>query len=107
AGHPLNEAADTRANGAAQSYQQRTPVKSGPGFAGSAGAGSAPAREASPEPAPVAAEPAHAEPTLFDMVDEDPAVRLTISLPQSELDTLRARAHASGISVDEYLRARI
>ncbi|GGF31926.1 hypothetical protein GCM10010922_03790 [Microbacterium sorbitolivorans] len=131
AGHPLNEAADTRANGAAQAYQKHTPVKSGPGFAGAAGPGSAgtetagsgatPAgsgvagsRGAAPAgptgsvdsgsaPAPARA----AQPTLFDALDEDPLVRLTISLSQSELDTLRARAAASSMSVDEYLRGRI
>jgi len=117
AGHPLNEAADTRANGAAQAYQKRTPVKSGPGFAGatgaSAGSGSAglPPAESSPAPTgsgTASADPAPAaQPTLFDAFDEDPLVRLTISLPQSELDTLRARAAASSMSVDEYLRGRI
>ncbi|WP_105566464.1 ribonuclease H family protein [Microbacterium halophytorum] len=34
AGHPLNEAADVRANGAAQAFQRRSPVAEGPGFAG-------------------------------------------------------------------------
>jgi ribonuclease HI len=34
AGHPLNEAADVRARGAAEAYQRGTAVPSGPGFPG-------------------------------------------------------------------------
>jgi ribonuclease HI len=47
AGHPLNEAADERANAAAKAYQQKQEPRRGPGFtlatdAGAAAAGSAP-----------------------------------------------------------------
>src|SRR5680860_564903 len=34
--HPLNEAADVRARGAAESFQRGAPVRSGPGYTGSA-----------------------------------------------------------------------
>ena len=36
AGHPLNEAADERANAAAKAYQAKTEPRRGPGFAGAA-----------------------------------------------------------------------
>ena len=36
-GHPLNEAADVRARGAAEAYQRGSAVPSGPGWAGDAG----------------------------------------------------------------------
>lgn len=38
-GHPLNEAADTRARAAATAYQRGTPVPAGPGWPQDAGAG--------------------------------------------------------------------
>ena len=101
AGHPLNEAADTRANGAAQAYQKKAPVKSGPGFVGSATP--TPAAAAAGRPSFTETQPA-AQPTLFDAFDEDPTVQLTISLPQSELELLRARARKAGVSVDQFLR---
>ena len=79
AGHPLNEAADTRARAAATAYQQRRDPDAGPGLLGSAGQpASAPVR---PEPvtsAPTAAAPApldarlRPEPSLFDLFDLDP-----------------------------------
>jgi ribonuclease HI len=104
AGHPLNEAADARANGAAQAYQKGAPVQSGPGFAGSPTQD--PVAPATPpaQPRPTFSD---AEPTLFDAFDDDPTVHLTISLPQSELDALRARARKSGVSVDEFLRGLV
>ncbi len=47
AGHPLNEAADVRANGAATAYQRKQEPDRGPGFTGAA-----PARTPVPEPSP-------------------------------------------------------
>lgn len=41
AGHPLNEAADERANAAAKAYQQKQEPRRGPGFTRAAGAGAA------------------------------------------------------------------
>ena len=59
-GHELNEAADARANAAAQAYQQGNTPDAGPGFGAAAGAssrvsgGQAPAAEAEPEQGPSA-----------------------------------------------------
>ncbi|WP_341976380.1 ribonuclease H [Microbacterium sp. LWO13-1.2] len=46
AGHPLNEAADERANAAAKAYQQKQEPRRGPGFVGAGGAGAAVAASA-------------------------------------------------------------
>ena len=56
-GHPLNEAADSRARGAATAYQQGRPVPSGPGWTrGERTQGAAPdvASDAAPSKAPAA-----------------------------------------------------
>ncbi|MFG6492212.1 RNase H family protein [Microbacterium sp. P03] len=79
AGHPLNEAADVRARGAAEAYQRGTPVQSGPGYPGAVTAGAADRRgvsagaaeeaDADPtsrNPARSAAPAAGPAPTLFD-----------------------------------------
>ncbi|MEJ3405948.1 RNase H family protein [Rathayibacter sp. YIM 133350] len=50
AGHPLNEAADERARGAAEAYQRGTPVPSGPGYT----VGGTVLSTARPEPVPEA-----------------------------------------------------
>lgn len=71
AGHPLNEAADTRARAAATAYQQRREPDAGPGLIGTGAV-----RGAQPAPVPPPADPAHAEtdpavpaPALFDLLD--------------------------------------
>nr|WP_314842036.1 ribonuclease H [uncultured Microbacterium sp.] len=46
AGHPLNEAADERANGAAKAYQQKQEPRRGPGFTMGTGSGAAVAASA-------------------------------------------------------------
>ena len=54
-GHPMNEAADSRARGAATAYQQGRPVPTGPGWTrGGRAQGAAPdvASDASPSKAP-------------------------------------------------------
>ncbi|MBP3977158.1 ribonuclease H [Microbacterium sp. BLY] len=58
AGHPLNEAADERANAAAKAYQQKQEPRRGPGFTRATDAGAAVAASAS---APVAAAAAPAD----------------------------------------------
>ena len=73
AGHPLNEAADERANAAAKAYQQKQEPRRGPGFtratdagaavAASAAVAAAAAPAAAPAPAPAPADaPASAPP---------------------------------------------
>jgi ribonuclease HI len=136
AGHPLNEAADERANAAAKAYQQKQEPKRGPGFTsasdGGAALAGAMALEADarvPEaPAPqAAAQPASAQPAsgqlwaeasdLLDGLDDastgpgsrrgfDP-VELTVALTADEHARLRDRADAQGVSLQEALRRLI
>lgn len=94
AGHPRNEAADTRANGAALAYRDGSPVAHGPGYAG--------------DSRPVADAPMTASPpqTLFDDdLDEESEVRVILSA--SEDARLRARAAEAGVSPEELLRSLI
>jgi ribonuclease HI len=58
AGHPLNEAADVRARGAAEAYQRGIPAPAGPGYPGARAA-------AQPPDVTAAAEPPESLPTLF------------------------------------------
>ena len=53
AGHPLNEAADRLANGAATAYQRGKVPDAGPGFGGTTPAAAPPAVEAPEDEAPV------------------------------------------------------
>jgi len=123
AGHPLNEAADERANAAAKAYQQKQEPRRGPGFASAADAGatlagamavtaSAPAPPAAPQaerqhdPALLWAEPAD----LLDGLDGSTAstpIELTVSLTAAEHARLRDRADAQGISLEDALRRLI
>ncbi|MDN3444392.1 ribonuclease H [Microbacterium sp. APC 3901] len=131
AGHPLNEAADERANAAAKAYQAKQEPRRGPGFtmavdAGAAAAGSAPiaaaalaSSSASTSPAPAAAtasaqttvaEPLWAEASdLLDGLDapiDDPIV-VRLALSSDEHARLRDSAEAQGISLEEALRRLI
>ncbi len=137
AGHPLNEAADERANSAAKAYQQKQEPRRGPGFtratdAGAAIAGSAavaasaalgaasPSSSAEqlltePSAAPAPSEPAFAEPLwaeasdLLEGLDEPTAapVVLHVTLTAEEHARLSDRADAQGISLEEALRRLI
>ena len=108
AGHPLNEAADERARGAAEAYQRGTAVPRGPGYPGAASA--APAMAAPPartEPAATPVRPS-AQPTLFE--DAAPAaenVDVTVRLTADEHARIERRARAQGVSVEEALRGLI
>jgi ribonuclease HI len=132
AGHPLNEAADERANAAAKAYQQKQEPRRGPGFtratdAGAAVAASAPVAAAAAEaPAssstaapsrtstPVAeaefAAPLWAETSDLldglDLAQDDPIV-LQLPLSPDEHARLRDRADAQGITLEEALRRLI
>ncbi|MEU4013841.1 ribonuclease H [Microbacterium sp. NPDC028030] len=136
AGHPLNEAADERANAAAKAYQQKQEPRRGPGFtrgtdAGAAVAASAPVAANAPSSAPVSgsgntsaapartsspatstsvAEPLWAETSdLLDGLDapEDDPIELRIPLSPDEHARLRDRAEAQGVSLEEALRRLI
>jgi ribonuclease HI len=99
-GHTLNEAADARARAAAEAYQRRTAVPTGPGFPGGARAGSA---------ALVAPDRA---PTLFDELDAAPAraaappaaAPAPLTLSPEQAARLEQRARAQGVSLEQALR---
>jgi ribonuclease HI len=133
AGHPLNEAADERANAAAKAYQAKQEPRRGPGFtlgtdAGAAIAASAPvaasatsstpaqaaapatASTASPAVSAPVAEPLWAEASdLLDGLDapDDDPIELRIPLSSDEHARLRDRAEAQGVSLEEALRRLI
>jgi ribonuclease HI len=121
AGHPLNEAADERANAAAKAYQQKQEPNRGPGFThGTAATPSAlPARSSaaalnagapSPATATAIAEPLWAEASdLLDGLDapiNDP-IEVRLALSSDEHARLRDRADAQGVSLEEALRRLI
>ncbi|WP_337002186.1 MULTISPECIES: ribonuclease H family protein [unclassified Microbacterium] len=128
AGHPLNEAADERANAAAKAYQQKQEPRRGPGFtratsAGATVAAAAPIAAAAPTmtaSAPASAPaPAPAEQQLWaeasdlldgldapDSPDDDP-IELRIPLSPDEHARLRDRAEAQGVTLEEALRRLI
>ncbi|WP_353115996.1 ribonuclease H [Microbacterium sp.] len=120
AGHPLNEAADERANAAARAYQKKQEPDRGPGFAGGTAAplpATAPppahtARTpAAASPAPAPAAPLWAEATdLLDGLDVAPSaapVTLHVALSGEEHARLRDRADAQGVPLEEALRRLI
>lgn len=109
AGHPLNEAADERANGAAKAYQQKQEPNRGPGFTRGGGA-------EAPVEVPVTAAAALPEPLwaeasdLFEGLDDDPAddpIVLSITLSGDEHARLTDLAEAQGITLEEALRRLI
>lgn len=130
AGHPLNEAADERANAAAKAYQQKQEPRRGPGFtratdAGAAVAASAPVAAAAAAPSPTSAAPSRtsapvaeadfAQPLWaetsdlldgLDLAQDDPIV-LQLPLSPDEHARLRDRAEAQGITLEEALRRLI
>lgn len=74
AGHPLNEAADTRARAAATAYQQRRDPDSGPGLIGAdpvTESTSTRTPAVAPSAPSVPAPGSAAEPSLFDLFDLD------------------------------------
>ncbi|WP_407358751.1 ribonuclease HI [Microbacterium sp. LTA6] len=137
AGHPLNEAADERANAAAKAYQQKQEPRRGPGFVGAGGAGAAVAASA-PVAAGAATARADAETSadrgaasgqhpaasasvaaaaplwaemsdLLDGLDAPLAdpIELRLTLSGPEHARLQDRAAAQGVSLEEALRRLI
>ncbi|MFD1720726.1 ribonuclease H family protein [Amnibacterium endophyticum] len=94
AGHPLNEAADERARGAATAYQRGADPDGGPGFGGAAPVG---------RTAPAAAAPASA-PALFEADPDDDRV-LSVRLGANEWRRLRSLADEAGTSPEDAVRA--
>ncbi|MBS1907544.1 MAG: ribonuclease HI [Actinobacteria bacterium] len=134
AGHPLNEAADQRANAAATAYQRKREPERGPGFTGGsltdAGVAPAPAPARKPPATvsadgtragsaalPVVAPSAAPAPALWaeasDLLDglDLPAtaapIELRVALSASEHARLRDRADAQRVSLEEALRRLI
>jgi ribonuclease HI len=114
-GHELNEAADLRARAVAEAYQRGLEIPAGPGWSGAC---ETPTDASAAVPAPAAAlvvEASDAEviPTLDDdalfSLDEAPEAwhSVTLELSTEELDRLRIRAQAEGLSPEEFLRGLI
>jgi ribonuclease HI len=116
-GHPLNEAADTRARGAAEAFQRGVEPDGGPGFPGagsapvvgsSSGLGSGLAGEAprvsGATSKAVGRVPASSPeaPSLFSL--DTP---LSLDLSATELERLESRAASAGVSVEDFLRGLI
>ncbi|MBN6191161.1 ribonuclease HI [Aneurinibacillus sp. BA2021] len=97
AGHPLNEAADERANAAAKAYQQGQEPRRGPGFALATDAGAAVAASA-----PVAAHaattssPAAAPPERTAPAAKTTSVATATSAPAAGSDPITGAPTASG-----------
>ncbi|MCK2025999.1 ribonuclease HI [Microbacterium sp. SSW1-47] len=97
AGHPLNEAADERANAAAKAYQQGQEPRRGPGFtlatdAGAAVAASAPvAAHAATTSSPAAASPERTAPAA-----KTSSVATATSAPAAGSDRITGAPTASG-----------
>ena len=128
-GHTLNEAADLRARAVAEAYQHGREIPTGPGWSKECEDGGATTASAAPaapvesddllepidlgtpdlELAEIAAAP---EPELDDALfslDEEPEAwhSVTLELSTEEIDRLRVRAQAEGLSPEEFLRRLI
>ena len=120
-GHELNEAADFRARAVAEAYQRGLEIPAGPGWSGACetetdATAAAPALAAAPAPAEalvVDASDPEVTPTADDdalfSLDEAPEAwhSVTLELSTEELDRLRVRAQAEGLSPEEFLRGLI
>lgn len=94
-GHALNEAADSRARGAAEAYQRGSAIPGGPGFPGAATFG--------PDSPAVDTVQVQAQaPSLFDLDEPDQTVLVTLTA--AEHARLTARASDAGVSISELLR---
>lgn len=114
AGHPLNEAADSKARAVSEAYSRGAVIPEGPGWPG------APVAETSGTRSPAAAEKTTAAastsaaperiitPSLFDF-EEEPVVQhsLTVELDEAEYARLRSFAARRGVSLSEALRSLV
>ncbi|WP_309357428.1 ribonuclease H [Microbacterium sp.] len=117
AGHPLNEAADHRANAAATAYQKKRDPDRGPGFSRGAAAAAASAPSAGSFALPVVAPSAAPAPALWaeasDLLDgldlpaDTAPTELRVTLSAEERARLRDRADAQGVTLEEALRRLI
>jgi ribonuclease HI len=118
-GHELNEAADLRARAVAEAYQRGREIPTGPGWNSRVESDTA---ASAPEPA--TAERPLLEPTdlgtpelsvgaadlddaLFSLDDAEAWHSITLELSTEEIERLRVRAQAEGLSPEEFLRGLI
>lgn len=123
AGHPLNEAADERANAAATAYKLQEEPQRGPGFTradaatsaaedalpeidGTAGSDAIPGTQTAPSAEPLWAEASDLFEGFDDRAPTEP-IDLRIRLTADEHARLADRADAQGISLEEALRRLI
>lgn len=92
AGHPLNEAADTRANAAAKAFQAKRPVNTGPGFT----LDQAPGDRSSETPTKEPAQPAEAP-------QDQPRVTVHTPLDKNLADRIVEQAIHRGLTPHEEL----
>ncbi|WP_309064885.1 ribonuclease H family protein [Microbacterium sp.] len=136
AGHPLNEAADARANAAAAAYKAGEEPRRGPGFVSAADAGATlagamavtagaavadvdagasrptaavpdAASRRDAEPAPLWAEASDLLDVLDGVAPASDPIELRVSLSGEEHARLRDLADAQGVSLEEALRRLI
>jgi ribonuclease HI len=112
-GHELNEAADVRARAVAEAYQRGLEIPAGPGWSGAcetepAAQGPAPVAELVDEASDPEVAPGVDDDALFSL-DEGPEAwhSVTLELSTEELERLRIRALAEGLSPEEFLRGLI
>ncbi|WP_022890007.1 RNase H family protein [Agromyces italicus] len=115
-GHPLNEAADSRARAVAEAYRSGLPIPSGPGWTGDGVAGADAVHERMLDEATAIddeddrgdRDADEVPATLFEL-DEAPDAwqTLTLELSTEEHDRLVQRARAAGVSPEEFLRGLI
>jgi ribonuclease HI len=112
-GHELNEAADVRARAVAEAYQRGLDVPAGPGWSGAcetdaAAAAPEPVAELVDEASDPEVAPGVDDDTLFSLDDAPEAWHsVTLELSTEELERLRIRALAEGLSPEEFLRGLI
>jgi ribonuclease HI len=112
-GHELNEAADVRARAVAEAYQRGLEVPAGPGWSGvcetdAPAQAPAPVAELVDEASDPEVAPGTDDDALFSL-DEAPEAwhSVTLELSTEELERLRIRALAEGLSPEEFLRRLI
>ena len=95
ADHPLNEAADLRARTAAEAFQRRTAVPTGPGWP----------TDAAPARAPIAVSQTRAAPAQPEVLSGLELARhpITVMLDEAGFARLAARATDQGISLEQAL----
>ncbi|MDO5645671.1 MAG: ribonuclease H [Dermabacter sp.] len=98
AGHPLNEAADSRARAAATAFQRGAAPKQGPGFPGAAAKAPSVPEASAPAPAPSPSAPSQLD--LFDQGDPDLSAACTTQLSAADAERALWRPRSSSRGAD-------